>query len=142
MIRSETFVIVYAQKPITVPVLNIRINSAVTAIVMTSLFTPEADLRYVNWIKSLLMPFRHMLQSDLSLLLMGKMVYCIQSRILFKYCFCLKSGAVLVLNLLSKTFILPTYFDFSEIHMHYNCAMAAILMTSLCGPDAELRWAN
>ena len=36
-----------------------------------------------------------------------------QSRILCKYCFCLKSGAVLALNLLTKTFILPTYFDFS-----------------------------
>ena len=35
-----------------------------------------------------------------------------QSRILCKYCFCLKSGAVLALNLLTKTFILPTYFDF------------------------------
>ena len=28
------------------------------------------------------------------------------------------------------------------MHTHYNCAMAAILMTSLLGPDAELRWAN
>ena len=36
--------------------MNIRINSAVTAILMTSLFTPEADLRCVHWIKSLLMP--------------------------------------------------------------------------------------
>ena len=96
MIRSETFVIVYAQSPITVPNMNIaghvqycvnvvsinklerhehltikdfvwltyfytytmkiQINSAVTAILMTSLFTPEADLRCVNWIKLLLMP--------------------------------------------------------------------------------------
>ena len=36
-----------------------------------------------------------------------------KSRILCKYCFCLKSGAVVALNLLTKTFILPTYFDFS-----------------------------
>ena len=36
-----------------------------------------------------------------------------QSRILCKYCFCFKSGAVVALNLLTKTFILPTYFDFS-----------------------------
>ena len=36
--------------------MNIRINSAVTAILMTSLLTPEAELRCVNWIKSLLMP--------------------------------------------------------------------------------------
>ena len=35
--------------------MNIRINSAVTDILMMSLFTPEADLRCVNWIKSLLM---------------------------------------------------------------------------------------
>ena len=34
----------------------IRINSTVTAILMTSLFTPEADLRCVNWIESLQMP--------------------------------------------------------------------------------------
>ena len=91
MIRSETFVVVYAQKPIIVPnmntpghvqycvnvasinnlerhehltikdfvwltyfktyTLNIRINSAVTAILMTSLFTPEVYLRCVNWLK-------------------------------------------------------------------------------------------
>ena len=36
--------------------MNIRINSAVAAILMTSLFTQEVDLRCVNWIKSLLMP--------------------------------------------------------------------------------------
>ena len=36
--------------------MNIRINSAVTAILMTSLFTLEAHLRCVNWIKSLLIP--------------------------------------------------------------------------------------
>ena len=34
----------------------IRINSTVIAILMTSLFTPEADLRCVNWIESLQMP--------------------------------------------------------------------------------------
>ena len=38
--------------------MNIRINSAVTAILMTSLFNPKADLRCVNWIKSLLMAQR------------------------------------------------------------------------------------
>ena len=48
----------------------------------------------------------------------------------------------MALNLLTKTFILPTYFDFFKIHTHYNCAMAAILMTSLLGPDAELRWGD
>ena len=36
--------------------MNIRINSAVTAILMMSLFTLEAHLRCVNWIKLLLMP--------------------------------------------------------------------------------------
>ena len=36
-----------------------------------------------------------------------------QSRILCKYCFCFKSGVVLALKLLTKTLILPTYFDFS-----------------------------
>ena len=36
--------------------MNIRINSAVTAILMMSLFFLEAHLRCVNWIKSLLMP--------------------------------------------------------------------------------------
>ena len=34
----------------------IRINSTVTAILMTSLFTTEVDLRCVNWIESLQMP--------------------------------------------------------------------------------------
>ena len=36
-----------------------------------------------------------------------------QCRILCKYCFCLKSGAILAFNLLTKTFVLLTYFDFS-----------------------------
>ena len=36
-----------------------------------------------------------------------------QSRILCKYCLCLKSGEVLALNLLTKTLILTTYFGFS-----------------------------
>ena len=65
-----------------------------------------------------------------------------QRRILCKYCVYLKSGAVLALYILTKTFILPTYFVFSKIHTHFKCAMTAILMTSLLGPDAELRWAN
>ena len=33
-----------------------RINSAMAAILMTSLFTPQTDLRCVNWIQFLLMP--------------------------------------------------------------------------------------
>ena len=38
---------------------------------------------------------------------------------MFKKCFLLKPGTGLALNIL-KTFILPIYFDFSQIHTHYK----------------------
>ena len=130
-----------------------------------SLFTPEADLRCVNWIKLLLMPqsliwykspkivtkftrgkilsfFNIGYNMTHTLGSLARWPIAFQSRIMCKYCFCLKSGAVLALNLLKKRLFCQHTLIFLKYITHYNCAMAAILMTSLLGSDAEFRWAN
>ena len=105
--------------------MNMRINSAMAAILMTSQFTPEADIRCMNWIKLLLMsqsltwyrspriatkftrdqmfvPFHIHYNVDHTLGSWASCTLAFQNRFLCKYCFWIKSEAVLALNLLKK----------------------------------------
>ena len=116
--------------------MNIRINSAMAAILMTSLFTPrsgsqvcELDKIVANASKFYLIYFaenRHEIYTGPNFVLFdiccnvthafcawARWPIAFQRRILRNYCFCLKSGVVLALNLLTNPFILPTYFVFS-----------------------------
>ena len=108
----------------------------IRSILNTSVFTTEADLRCVNWIKLLLMAqslIWYRSPKIVTKFTRGKILsffdigynvthvlgswarwpIAFQGRIMCKYCFCLKSRAVLALKLFKKTFILSTYFDFS-----------------------------
>ena len=42
----------------------------------------------------------------------------------------------------SNNFSLNYCFKYDDLYVYISSTMVAILMTSLLGPDAELRWAN